>query len=97
MVPSEAHEAWHTEQMYYLKGNWHKGLLPPPTNRITIEFVAGDKRSADCTNKAESIMDLLVDAGIIADDNWFVAPRILLVFKGVDKENPRAEITIETQ
>jgi hypothetical protein len=40
-------------------------------------------------------MDLLVDAGIIDDDNWYVVPEVRFKFGGVDRLNPRAEITIE--
>lgn len=39
-------------------------------------------------------MDLLVDAGILADDNWFVVPQLKLRFGGKDKINPRCEIII---
>jgi hypothetical protein len=39
-------------------------------------------------------MDLLVDCGIIEDDNWFVVPEVRAKFGGVDKDNSRAEITI---
>ena len=60
--------------------------------QISIKIYAPDKRKADLTNKAESIMDLLVDNGKIEDDNWFVIGDIRLLFGGVDKVNPRAEI-----
>jgi hypothetical protein len=39
-------------------------------------------------------MDLLVDNGILKDDSWFIVPKLTLIFGGVDKNNPRAEITI---
>lgn len=53
------------------------------------------KRKADLTNKAESIMDALVDAGVLEDDNWFVCGDIRLLFGGIDRLNPRAEVEIE--
>lgn len=61
---------------------------------IELIFYPSTKRKADATNKAESVMDLLVDAGIIEDDNWFVVPKVELQFGGVDKEKPRVEIII---
>lgn len=94
MVPSEAHEAWHTEQMLQLRG-----IQTTPLSKITcisIEFYPPDKRAGDLSNKAESIMDLLVDAGIIEDDNWFVVPTLILSLGRVDKKTPRAEILIQT-
>ena len=51
----------------------------------------------DLSNKAESIMDLLVDNGVIEDDNWFEVPALASTFGGVDKANPRAEVVIEPQ
>lgn len=63
-------------------------------SKIEITIYAPDKRKADKTNKAESIMDLMVDAGIIEDDNWFVFPELNLKFGGVDREFPRAEVVI---
>ena len=53
-----------------------------------------DRRKADLTNKAESIADLLVDNGFLADDNWTVVPKVVLTFGGVDRENPRAVVVL---
>ncbi len=41
-------------------------------------------------------MDLLVDGGILQDDNHKICPDLHLISMGVDKDNPRAEITILT-
>lgn len=51
-----------------------------------------DHRRCDLTNKAESVMDLLVDNGFIEDDCWQITGLIELSCGGVDKENPRVEI-----
>jgi Holliday junction resolvase RusA-like endonuclease len=58
---------------------------------ITVYF--GDKRKRDLTNTAESVMDTLVDAGIIIDDNWMTTGAIKLI-PAFDKEKPRAEVRI---
>lgn len=91
MVPSKAHEDWHTVQMWALKG--HKHIAEP--GLITLTFYPPDRRPRDLTNSAESIMDLLVDAGILEDDNWFVCGAINLRFGGVDKAAPRAVVQID--
>jgi len=39
-------------------------------------------------------MDLMVDIRLIKDDSWFIINGVLLFFGGVDKSNPRAEVTI---
>lgn len=61
---------------------------------IRIFFYMPDNRRADLSNKTESIMDLLVDSKVLADDSWQVTRTITLVPCGVDKENPRAEVWI---
>jgi len=43
---------------------------------------------------AESIMDLLVDVGILTDDRWQVVYQINLQSRGIDKEHPRTEVCI---
>lgn len=96
ILSSEDYQAWHTMASYQLKmqvkGTANRIRLAGP-KRVEIVIFAGDKRKADLTNKAESIMDLLVDNYILPDDNWFDVPEILLKFGGIDKVDPRAEIT----
>lgn len=90
LIPSPQYTAWHQEQSYRIK------KIPKPIEHcgIEIDFYAPDNRKTDLSNKAESIMDLLVDNKILLDDNWFVVKFLSLYFMGVDKENPRAIIEI---
>ncbi len=62
------------------------------TDKITLTFYAGDNRKFDLTNKAESIMDTLVDAGLIEDDNYSIISELCLKFGGVEKNQARCEI-----
>lgn len=64
---------------------------------MVLTFFAPDKRATDLSNKAESVMDLLVDNRVIEDDNWFVCPDLHLKFGGVDTLKPRCEIEIIQQ
>lgn len=57
-----------------------------------MPFFAGDNRKFDLTNKAESIMDTLVDAGLLTDDNYSVVSELILKFGGVEKDEARCEI-----
>lgn len=91
MIPSEAHEAWHRDAIGQLLKNSHL-YVKYNGEVIELRFFPQGKHKGDLTNKAESVMDLLVDAGWLEDDNWFVASRINLRFGGVDKDNPRVEI-----
>jgi len=52
-----------------------------------------DHRKADNTNKAETIMDMMVEYGVIEDDNWKCTGAQML-FGYHDKINPRVEITL---
>lgn len=63
-------------------------------SHIDIYFWWPDNRKSDLSNKAESIMDLLVDCKIILDDSWQEVPELLLKSAGIDRKNPRAEVEI---
>lgn len=91
IIPSKNHKEWHTQALSQLTG-----IKPVDKDIKVIElkFYPSTKRKFDLTNKAESIMDLLVDAGIIEDDNYSIVPKIILEIGDHDKINPRAEITI---
>ena len=89
--PSKNYVKWHKEALLQLKTN----LFYSQSVNIVITLYVPTKRKSDLTNKAESIMDLLVDKGILQDDNYFCVPQILLKFGGVDREKPRAIIDIE--
>ena len=67
-------------------------LQPIKSSKIKLTFYAGDNRKFDLSNKAESIMDLLVDTKLIEDDNYSVISELTLKFGGVDKGNARCEI-----
>ncbi len=95
IISSKDYEAWHTIASYEIKPQIHGLKLPLcGPQKIELVFYAETKRLWDLTNKAESIMDLLTDSGVIQDDNYSFVPMIHLLFGGWDKKNPRAEITI---
>lgn len=92
LLPSPKYKDWHEEQSWRLNQVKIKNYEGP----IIIHFYFPDNRKADMTNKAESIMDLLVDNGILVDDAWQNIPNLTLISKGIDKENPRAEVHFYT-
>lgn len=87
LLPSAKYTEWHKDAMLQLKG-----VDKIDKDILFLTFYSPDKRPSDLSNKTESIMDLLVDAGLIEDDNWFVIKKLVLIFGGVDKDNPRCEI-----
>lgn len=64
---------------------------------LTMRFWWRDNRRRDSLNAAQSCkaaIDGFVDAGVIVDDCWQVL-RIGELASGIDRKNPRVEITIE--
>lgn len=92
LVSSRNHNIWH----HGAKIELIEQRARPMTGRLSVamKFWFPDKRKSDLTNKAESVMDLLVDAGIVEDDNVTVCPIITLEFMGIDRQDPRVEVEL---
>lgn len=93
LLPSKKHEEWHDEAMWQLKAQ------KVPQDKLenvsmVVQFFAPDKRRADASNKLESINDLLVDYGLLKDDDWWTINRIIILKTELDRENPRVELEI---
>lgn len=93
VLPSAAHEAWRERALWAAKGK-AAPVATPAAAWITV--YPSTARRADLTNKAESVMDLLVELGVLPDDDWFSVPAVSLRLGGVDRANPRAEVTVES-
>lgn len=85
LLPSSKHKEWHKDASNQLAGAEHI----PPNTPIIFTLYAPDLRAGDLSNKWESVADLLVDNGIVEDDNWFIMADIHMKFGGLDRENPR--------
>jgi hypothetical protein len=99
--PSKDYGLWHKAQMASIMQQ--KEALPkviprynprPTKFGVTIFLRFPTLGRADLTNKAESIMDLLVDAGILRDDSWICVP-MLTLFGTKDAANPGATVIIK--
>lgn len=64
-----------------------------PVNVQTV-FYAGTRRKVDLVNLEEAVHDILVDAGILADDNSAIIASTDGSRVEYDKDNPRVEIYI---
>jgi hypothetical protein len=91
-IPSKQYRAWHKITSEFIPDEYKEMLSE--VDKIRLLFWAPDRRASDLTNKAESVMDLLVDNKVITDDNWYVVNRVELCFKGVDRNSPRVEVYI---
>jgi len=94
--PSKQYTIWHKDASYQLlQQNPLKSEFWTSGGHLNLIFFMPDNRKADLTNKAESIMDLLVDNGWLEDDSWQVVAKLTLECGGVDKENPRCIVGCE--
>ena len=66
---------------------------PPNFADVNITFFFPDRRRHDPDNYCKLLLDGLVYAGVIADDD-FGHIRLSLA-AGVDKKNPRVEVTVD--
>jgi len=62
---------------------------------IAMEFYYGSKRAKDLDNSASAVLDALVHAGIIEDDNFNYIDNLSISYGGYDKENPRVIIFLD--
>lgn len=82
---------------YEKDAGWFLKKLPKPINEpvnVKCVFYRETRIKCDLSNLLEAAMDILVEYGILADDNF----NIIIGFDGsrvyIDKENPRTEIEI---
>lgn len=92
VAPSAAFEEYQTSCL------WQIRVPPEPVSaRVNVRCVyyMATRRKVDLANLIESTCDILVKAGVLADDN----SRIVAAHDGsrvdYDKQNPRVEIWIE--
>lgn len=96
IVSDDKHRSWNREQSKVVNAWKSVQSCPLPLSiaSVVITMYPPDRRAGDLTNKAESIMDLLVDCGVLVDDNWFVCGDVHLKLGSVDRDNPRAEVSL---
>ena len=92
ILPSAKYKQYEREAVWFLKP-----MPPRPIEcRVNIKclFYLPTRRRTDLTNLLEAVDDLLVHAGIIADDHYGIVEAHDGSRCFVDKDNPRTEITI---
>lgn len=95
LLPSEKYKKW---EKVAQKEILTKGIPTAPLKaaRLTIDIYHGDCIHRDTNNATQGIQDVLVDMGVIVDDNWMVigSPDVRHF---VDVENPRMEVWVKEQ
>ena len=93
IMPSKQYEQYRRDCLRQIVGDAKQRI----ETRVNVKylFYMETRRKVDLTNLEESLDDILVDAGVLADDN----SRIVAGHDGsrvlYSKENPRVEIEIE--
>lgn len=90
IMPSKKYKEYEAAALWYIP---KKIFINAPCN-IKCLFYMPTKRKVDLTNLLEAIDDIMVKAGLLADDNFTIieshdGSRVLY-----DKDNPRTEVII---
>lgn len=90
IMPSEQYERYERDAAYFIPRG---ARITEPVN-VKCLFYMPTRRKVDLTNLLEAIDDVMVKAGLLADDNYTVieshdGSRVLY-----DKDRPRTEIII---
>ena len=97
-VSSPEYSRWEADAvMHFARQVSGKGIkLPIMDADVYIDITFPDRRRSDLTNKAEGLMDSLVKAGVLKDDNWTVVRRLHLQALGSDPVKAGAMINIRS-
>lgn len=92
IMPSAKYKQYERDAVWFLKP---RPLRPIECAvNVKCEFYMPNRRRTDLNNLLEAVTDLLVHAGILADDHY----GIVVSHDGsrcyIDRDNPRTEITI---
>jgi Holliday junction resolvase RusA-like endonuclease len=89
-IPSEAYRRWHAQNL--------RAVLAQAAGEkvercaLTLHVGFADRRRRDLDNALSSVLDLLVDAGVLPDDCWAVVPHIQL--EAYESDEPEAVVSL---
>lgn len=95
--PSKRYQEWHDVARLQILSQMRKQCISSPidyASKVSIVFVHGDLVRRDSDNATSSILDLLMDCKVIADDNWKIV-RELHITNGFVKGKSRCKVEIE--
>ena len=81
-IPGKKYQQWHEYAIFQIKSTVNRRPnirlfeKKPMSQNIAITFYMGTRRRTDIDNKISSILDTLVDAGVLEDDDWTHVPSI---------------------
>ena len=92
IMPSNQYKEYEKNAQWFLKPLPKRPIDIPVT--VKCLFFMPTRRKVDLTNLLESIDDILVKSGVLADDNYAIIVSHDGSRVGYDKDNPRTEIYI---
>lgn len=91
---SKQYKAYRERALWQLAGQRPKQPIDKPVNVMCLYYMK-TRRMPDLVNLLEATLDILVDAGILKDDNAGIVASHDGCEVLYDKQNPRVEIVIE--
>ena len=88
-------KAWQESAVQQLMLQFHGYKVTGYPIDLNLVFYFGDNRRHDLDNAAAGVMDALVKAFILEEDNVNYVSCLVLQYGGVDKTNPRCEIFLD--
>ena len=90
---SREYTAWIQEAGLELMAQRPRKFLAPVN--VSIELHRPDDRRRDIDGLIKAPIDLLVRHSVLPDDNWKFLASVTARWAGLDRENPRAIVTVE--
>lgn len=93
LLPSRKYQEWEKRARLAIMAEGRPSE-PLKAARLFMAIYHGDLIKRDSNNATQGVQDVLVDMGVIQDDNWMVigTPEVVHM---VDVEDPRMEVTVE--
>ena len=90
--PNRRYCDWHQQASLHVYRQAGEKRITRPCI-VSMVFTHGDRRRRDSDNGVSSILDLLVDCGILPDDNWQMV-RVIQVYNRFREKEPSCMIKI---
>lgn len=96
--PNKRYQEWHSQAVGALlallaKNKIHR-IEGGTAVRLSATFFHGDLKRRDSDNQLSSVLDTLVDAGILPDDSWKIIPE-KHIYDRLEKGGARCVVEIE--
>lgn len=93
VMPSKQYKQYERAAAWYIPKLHQPSPIKEPVN-VKCLFYMPTRRRCDLVNMQEAILDVMVHAGLLEDDNYSIVESMDGSRVLYDKENPRTEIEI---